>query len=186
LRVSQPELLFSTSECFKASKQLVGTISAEIPKLDPDVVNMNAEDARNLAKICIGNAVYVQKLSQLIATKATTTATAEFDFQTQKSLIARPLCAHNLGGMAQAEINAVKPSVAIQENGQTCDQDDERKSEAYPIIGTMHHKQDDPHGDEQVMKCIEATEVCLTRALPGEVPQSKDHHHEQVPRNSRC
>ena len=82
-KVSQKDLLFSTSECFKTGKATVDKLQALLPKLvDSPFPPMSKDELAGIAKICLGNSIYVQKLKQLIDAKETKTATVAFDFDT--------------------------------------------------------------------------------------------------------
>ena len=65
-KVSQNELLASTSECFSASKSMVDKLLAQQSTIDKDYLSMQEAELRRLAKVCIGNSVYVQKLKQKV------------------------------------------------------------------------------------------------------------------------
>ena len=66
-RVSQSDLLLSTAECFKSSKELVGKITALLPSLDSALLSLTKEELNQIAKVCVGNLVYVQKMKQMVA-----------------------------------------------------------------------------------------------------------------------
>ncbi|CAB9516473.1 Mak10 subunit, NatC N(alpha)-terminal acetyltransferase [Seminavis robusta] len=66
-RVSQSDLLASTGECFKSSKTSVGKALTLLSDLDISLLATTKEDLNQLAKICVGNSVYMQKLRQSIA-----------------------------------------------------------------------------------------------------------------------
>jgi hypothetical protein len=64
--VAQNDLLMSTSECFNASKTMVDKLLSQMPGVDTDYIPMRDNELRRLAKVCIGNSVYVQKLKQKV------------------------------------------------------------------------------------------------------------------------
>jgi hypothetical protein len=65
-KVAQNDLLMSTSECFNASKTMVDKLLSQMPGVDTDYIPMRDNELRRLAKVCIGNSVYVQKLKQKV------------------------------------------------------------------------------------------------------------------------
>jgi hypothetical protein len=65
-KVPQNDLLLSTSECFNTSKTIVDKLISQIPSIDKDFLPMQDGELRRLAKVCIGNSVYVQKLRQKV------------------------------------------------------------------------------------------------------------------------
>jgi hypothetical protein len=80
-RVSQNDLLASTGECFKASKANVGKVLAGLQALDASLLSMTREDLNQIAKVCVGNSVYLQKLRQAISSQdGTWKPRALFDF----------------------------------------------------------------------------------------------------------
>lgn len=56
----------STSECFSASKTLVDKLISQIATVDKDFLPIHEDELRRLAKVCIGNSVYIQKLRQKV------------------------------------------------------------------------------------------------------------------------
>jgi hypothetical protein len=80
-RVSQSDLLVSTGECFKASKANVGKVLAALESLDVSVLSTTREDLNQMAKVCVGNSVYLQKLRQAISSQGVNwEPSALFDF----------------------------------------------------------------------------------------------------------
>ena len=63
-KVSQTDLLASAGDCFKLSKTGVGTLLSALPSIDPTSLSMTKEDLHQVAKICVGNSVYLQKFGQ--------------------------------------------------------------------------------------------------------------------------
>lgn len=79
-RVSQAELLLSTAECFKASKNTVGKLLALIPSLDSSYVSVTKDELGQIAKVCVGNSVYLQKMKQFASSKDGSPKAVAFDF----------------------------------------------------------------------------------------------------------
>ena len=83
-KVSQADLLFSTAECFKTSKALVGKMLALLPSLDSNYVSMTKDELNQVAKVCVGNSVYVQKMKQVVSAKDGQLKSVSFDFDINK------------------------------------------------------------------------------------------------------
>lgn len=84
-RVSQGDLLFSTAECFKSSKATVGKLLAMLPSLDSSYLCITKEELNQIAKVCVGNSVYVQKMKQTVSTSGGKVEGVSFDFDTNKA-----------------------------------------------------------------------------------------------------
>ena len=65
--VAQDELLQFASECFKASKTIVDKLGSHLQGVDSDFVSASDADLRLLAKISLGNTIYLAKLTQSVA-----------------------------------------------------------------------------------------------------------------------
>lgn len=65
--VSQNDLLKSASECFKSSKSMVDKLESQLSGVDSDFVSATSSDLRQLAKVSVGNSIYLAKLSQLVS-----------------------------------------------------------------------------------------------------------------------
>lgn len=77
--VSQNDLLFSTAECFKSSKATTGQITSLLATIDGDFFSMTKEELGQIAKVCVGNSVYVHMMKQLVE-KGSKPPSVEFDF----------------------------------------------------------------------------------------------------------
>ena len=64
--VDQNELLKSASECFKTSKTMVDKLESHLKSIDSDFVSASENDQRQLAKISVGNTIYLAKLTQMV------------------------------------------------------------------------------------------------------------------------
>lgn len=80
-KVSQNELLRSTSECFSQSKLMVDSLVAQIPSLDVDYLAVHDKQLHQYTKICVGNSVYIRKLSQIIEGKGTSEASVSVEIE---------------------------------------------------------------------------------------------------------
>ena len=65
-RVSQYDLLVSTSECFQTCKGMVDQLLEQLSSMESIYSPVQEDELRRLAKVCIGNSVFVQKLKQKI------------------------------------------------------------------------------------------------------------------------
>ena len=65
-RISQGDLLFSTAQCFKSSKATIGNITKLLASIDVDFFSMDKDELGQLAKVCVGNSVYVQMMKQMV------------------------------------------------------------------------------------------------------------------------
>ena len=81
-KVPQNDLLASTSECFSASKGVVDKLLSMISDIDSEYLPMQGEELKRLAKVCIGNSVYVQKLRQKVDATGKATGEVSFDLET--------------------------------------------------------------------------------------------------------
>ena len=83
-RVSQDDLLFSIAQCFKSSKTFLGNITNLLPSIDGDFCSMTKDELGQLAKVCVGNSVYVQMMKQMVEKAESSTKppkkNVEFDF----------------------------------------------------------------------------------------------------------
>eukprot|EP00539_Tryblionella_compressa_P001162 CAMPEP_0178733116 /NCGR_PEP_ID=MMETSP0744-20121128/622_1 /TAXON_ID=913974 /ORGANISM="Nitzschia punctata, Strain CCMP561" /LENGTH=225 /DNA_ID=CAMNT_0020385275 /DNA_START=183 /DNA_END=860 /DNA_ORIENTATION=- len=82
-KVPQKDLLASTSECFNVSKSMIEKLLAQIPTTDPSYLPIQEDELRQLAKVCVGNSIYLQKLKQIIG-EGTTKASVSIDVNTNK------------------------------------------------------------------------------------------------------
>uniref|UniRef100_A0A7S2SAQ4 NAA35-like TPR repeats domain-containing protein n=1 Tax=Eucampia antarctica TaxID=49252 RepID=A0A7S2SAQ4_9STRA len=60
--VSQLELITSASECFKSAKVIVDNILENIVKVDKLYLAVRKEEVMKLAKVCVGNNLYLHKM----------------------------------------------------------------------------------------------------------------------------
>jgi hypothetical protein len=74
--------MVSTSECFNASKGMVDKLLSQLPNIDQAHLPMQEKELRQLAKVCIGNSVYVQKLRQKVDANGKATGDVSFDLET--------------------------------------------------------------------------------------------------------
>jgi hypothetical protein len=65
-KVSQKDLLSSTVDCFTMSKSMVDRLLTQIQLMDPNYLPIREHELNQLAKVCIGNSIYLQKLLQVI------------------------------------------------------------------------------------------------------------------------
>ena len=69
-KVLPKDLLASTVECFQAAKAYVDKLMALSQTIDAKYLAVSGEELSRLAKVTIGNSVYVQKLRQKLETAA--------------------------------------------------------------------------------------------------------------------
>lgn len=74
--------MVSTSECFNVSKTMVDKLLWQLPSIDPVYLPIQENELRQLAKVCIGNSVYVQKLRQVVGDNGKATGEVSFDLET--------------------------------------------------------------------------------------------------------
>ena len=60
--VSLLDLINSSSECFKSAKVIVDTIVAQLGKIKESYHAIRKEELTKLAKVCVGNSLYLHKL----------------------------------------------------------------------------------------------------------------------------
>eukprot|EP00536_Pseudo-nitzschia_multiseries_P013959 jgi/Psemu1/310418/fgenesh1_kg.636_\ len=65
-KVPQTDLLASTADSFRLSKSMVDRLLAQVPLIDADYLPVQVEELRQLAKVCVGNSIYLQRLIQMI------------------------------------------------------------------------------------------------------------------------
>lgn len=83
-KVPQTDLLRSTAQCFKAGKATVDTLLEQLSRFDATSFSIREEDLRKLAKVCVGNSIFVMKLSQMVAGGQEAKGSVSFDFETDK------------------------------------------------------------------------------------------------------
>jgi len=79
--VSSTTLLSSSTECFTASRSLLEKINMHCEKMEEDYRCISKQDATKLIKVCIGNSIFLLKLSQGVASGDTSSGKVTFDFQ---------------------------------------------------------------------------------------------------------
>ena len=82
--VTQGDLLSSTSECFKKCKGMVENISNHIDAIDKKFVALNKKELLGLTKVCVGNSVFLMKLTQQVRGDGKAKGKVEFDFENNK------------------------------------------------------------------------------------------------------
>jgi len=79
--VTSTVLISSAADCFTASRTLLEQISNECKKVDALHCSVSKEDVRNLIKVCVGNSLFLMKLSQSIASQDANSLSVSLDFQ---------------------------------------------------------------------------------------------------------
>jgi hypothetical protein len=84
-KVSQQDLIASTSECFSVSKSMIEKLLAQIPLIDPIYLPATEDELRQLVKICVGNTIYLHKLKQVVeGARGKVTNCVSIDVETNK------------------------------------------------------------------------------------------------------
>ena len=78
--VKQADLLSATTKSFKAAKVTVDDMLAKYKAFDS--VSVKEEELKSLAKVCVGNSVYVMKLLQQVKGEGKASGKVVFDFET--------------------------------------------------------------------------------------------------------
>lgn len=78
-RVKQSDLLNATAESFTNAKATVDGLLGN-KQVDRKDMSTTEDELRSLAKVCVGNSVYLMKLIRQIDEGANATGTVEFDF----------------------------------------------------------------------------------------------------------
>lgn len=78
--VKQADLLSATTESFSVAKVTVVDMLAKYEAFDLTAVK--EEELKSLAKVCVGNSVYVMKLSQQVRGGENASGKVVFDFET--------------------------------------------------------------------------------------------------------
>ena len=63
---------------------MVAKLLASLPSLDSNYVSMTKDELNQVAKVCVGNSVYIQKLKQMSSSKDTNLEYVSFDFDVNK------------------------------------------------------------------------------------------------------
>jgi len=81
-KVSQRDLLASTGDSFRMSKSMIERLLTQIPLIDPNYLPAQEAELKQLAKVCVGNSIYLQKLIQVIDGKGESEARIAIDTTT--------------------------------------------------------------------------------------------------------
>jgi len=82
--VAQADLLSSTSDCFKKCKGMVDNISNHTSAVDKQFSTLDEEELLGLTKVCVGNSVFLMKLTQQVCGDGKAKGKIEFDFKNNK------------------------------------------------------------------------------------------------------
>lgn len=83
--VSQTELIFSATECFKASKAVVDKLLSLLGDSDDDCsAPIRKQEVMNIAKVCVGNSLFLHKLSRQVQNDGRVEGTVSFDFEAHR------------------------------------------------------------------------------------------------------
>ncbi|MGK3742474.1 MAG: hypothetical protein ACI8RD_007180 [Bacillariaceae sp.] len=80
--VSQKDLLASTGDTFRLTKGMIDRLLVQIPDIDSNYLPAQEEELRQLAKVCVGNSIYLQKLIHIIEGKGESKARVTIDTKT--------------------------------------------------------------------------------------------------------
>ena len=80
--VSQKDLLASTADTFRLTKGMIDRLLVQIPGIDSNYLPAQEEELRQLAKVCVGNSIYLQKLIRIIEGKGESKARVTIDTKT--------------------------------------------------------------------------------------------------------
>lgn len=83
-KVTQNDLISSTGECFAASKALVDKLQIQVSNVEPYYLPIQCEELNKLAKVCVGNSVYLQKLKQQVGSKEGRNIKIDMDVDTHE------------------------------------------------------------------------------------------------------
>lgn len=80
--VGQQELISSATECFKASKAVVDNLLSQLGDEDEDdcYAAIRRQEMMNIAKVCVGNSLFLHKLSRQVQTGGKAEWSISFDF----------------------------------------------------------------------------------------------------------
>lgn len=81
-KVKQSDLLAATAESFKEAKATVDGLLTKYKQIDSNACSVSEEELRSLARVSVGNSVYLMKLSQQVSNGGTASGKVEFDFGT--------------------------------------------------------------------------------------------------------
>lgn len=80
--VTQADLLAATADSCNHAKATVDEMLAKYPQVDSAFCSVTEEEIRSLAKVCVGNSVYLMKLSRQVSDGGSASGKVEFDFET--------------------------------------------------------------------------------------------------------
>ncbi|VEU35220.1 unnamed protein product [Pseudo-nitzschia multistriata] len=83
-KVSQGDLWASTADSFRLSRSIIERLLAQIPLIDPDYSAVKEEELRQLAKVCVGNSIYLQKMIQAVNGKGESMPKIKIDNKTNR------------------------------------------------------------------------------------------------------
>lgn len=79
--VHPDDLLLSTGECFLNAKKLLETLGKRASQINEKFAPLDAEEVRDMMKICVGNSVFVMKLAQYYESNGGKQPSVQFDFK---------------------------------------------------------------------------------------------------------
>lgn len=84
--VSQQALIASATECFKDSKAVVDKLLSKLSdKGDDCYAPIRKQEVMNIAKVCVGNSLFLHKLSQQVQNGGKAKGTVSFDFEAHRA-----------------------------------------------------------------------------------------------------
>lgn len=83
-KVPQKDLLASTADSFRLSKSMIDRLISQSSLVHPNYLPTRQEELRQLAKVCLGNSIYLQKLIKEIEETGETKARVTIDTKTNK------------------------------------------------------------------------------------------------------
>jgi len=84
--VSQQALIASATECFKDSKVIVDKLLSQLPdKGDDCYAPIRKQEVMNIAKVCVGNSLFLHKLSKQVQNGGKAKGTVTFDFEAHRA-----------------------------------------------------------------------------------------------------
>lgn len=83
-QIHQKELLETAGDMFSFTKSLIDQLLKKISFIDSDYLPAKEEDIRQLAKVCVGNSVYLRKLERIVDSKEESQARITIDTKASK------------------------------------------------------------------------------------------------------
>ena len=83
--VRQQTLIASAMDCFKASKTVVDKLLSNVGDGDDCYLPILGAELRNLAKVCIGNSLFLHKLSRQVQSGDKVEGEVSFDFEAHRA-----------------------------------------------------------------------------------------------------